>query len=164
MIGIAVVGNPKIASRTKDAAARVLDGLGADDVRVLELAKLGPALLGWGDPAVKDAVASVQNADVAVFASPTFKASYTGLLKLFVDQFAGQTGLAGTIAVPLMLAAAPGHALVAEYTLRPVLSELGATLPTAPLSLIDSAYTEDGVLEAWVHRWSPAIHALMGRR
>jgi len=161
MIGIAVVGNPKPASRTRDAAVRVLEGLGADDVRVLEVIELGPALLGWGDPSIAQAVADVQAADVAVFASPTYKASYTGLLKLFLDQFAGGTGLADVVAVPLMLAAGPGHALAAEYTLRPVLSELGAALPTAPLSLIDRTYAEDGILEAWLERWGPVVRALV---
>lgn len=163
MIGLAVVGNPKPASRTRDAAVRVLEGLGAADLRVLEVAELGPALLGWGDPTVAEAVRSVQAADVVVFASPTYKASYTGLLKLFLDQFAGQTGLAEVVAVPLMLAAGPGHALAAEYTLRPVLSELGATLPTAPLTLIDGTYATDGVLEQWIERWGTVVRAVARR-
>ncbi|MEV7693460.1 NAD(P)H-dependent oxidoreductase [Microbacterium sp. NPDC089189] len=160
MRGVAVIGNPKLNSRTRDAAERTLAALGVDEVTVLEVSELGPALLGWGDPAVKDAVAQVSSADVAVFASPTFKASYTGLLKLFLDQFAGQAGLANVVAVPLMLTAAPHHALAVEYQLRPVLSELGATLPTTALSLIDSTYTEDGVIEAWAERWAPVVRAL----
>lgn len=160
MRGVAVIGNSKLHSRTRDAAERTLAALGVDEVTVLEVSELGPALLDWGDPAVKDAVAQVAGADVAVFASPTFKASYTGLLKLFLDQFAGQTGLANVVAIPLMLTAAPRHALAVEYQLRPVLSELGATLPTAPLSLIDSTYTDDGVIEAWAERWAPVVRAL----
>ena len=44
------------------------------------------------------------SADLVVVASPTYKATYTGLLKLFLDRFAGGTGLRG-VAVPLMLGA-----------------------------------------------------------
>ena len=61
---------------------------GAAPATVVELAELGPALLGWGDPAVEAAKRAVAGADLVVFASPTYKATYTGLLKLFLDQFA----------------------------------------------------------------------------
>ena len=40
----------------------------------------------------------------------TYKATYTGLLKVFLDRFAGGTGLRGVV-VPLMLGAGPGHSL-----------------------------------------------------
>ena len=60
-------------------------------------------------------------------ASPTYKATYTGLLKLFLDRFATD-GLRG-VAVPLMLGAGPGHALAPELTLRPVLTEIGGLVP-----------------------------------
>ncbi len=159
--GIVVVGNPKAGGRTTDAGQRLIAGFGLDEVKVLELSTIGVGLLGWGDPAVKAAVESVKAADLIVVASPTYKASYTGLLKLFLDQFAGGTGLQGVVAVPLLLTGAPGHALVVEYQLRPVLTEIGATVATPGLSLIDSTYTEDGVLEAFVERWSPVIAKLL---
>ncbi len=160
MKGVLVVGNPKAGGRTTDAGGRLLAGFAPDETVVLELSELGAGLLGWGDPGVKAAVQTVQSADVVVFASPTFKASYTGLLKLFLDQFAGGTGLAGVVAVPVLLSAAAGHALAGEYQLKPVLSEIGATVPTPALSLIDSTYTEDGVLEAFVERWAPVVAKL----
>ncbi len=160
MQGVLIVGNPKSGSRTRDAGERLLAAFAPDSVEVIELAELGPGLLGWGDPGVAAAVATVRAADVAVFASPTFKATYTGLLKLFLDQFAGGTGLAGVLAVPLMLSAAPVHALAAEYTLKPVLAELGAT-PAPALHLLDASYTSDGVLEAWTERWVPILRRLL---
>ena len=60
---------------------------GSPPETVIELAELGPALLGWGDPAVEAAKQAVAGADLVIFASPTYKATYTGLLKLFLDQF-----------------------------------------------------------------------------
>ncbi len=154
---VVVVGNPKRASRTADAAQIVARELGATSIEVLELADLGPALLGWGDPAVAEAKRKVQEADLAVIASPTFKASYTGLLKLFLEQFEGGTGMAGVTVVPLMLGAGEGHALAPELLLRPVLAEIGATCPAPALYLLDSDYATSERLTTWLGRWSEIV-------
>jgi FMN reductase len=149
-----VVGNPKPKSRTLDAACRLAGGLsGAAPDTVLDLADLGPRLLGWGDPDVAAAVQAVAASSLTVFASPTYKATFTGLLKLFLEQFENTTGLAGVTAVPLMLGAGPHHALAPEVHLRPVLSELGASCPLPALYLVDATFTTDGVLDAYVARW-----------
>ena len=76
-------------------------------------------------------VAEVGAADLVVVASPTYKATYTGLLKLFLDRFSTD-GLRG-VAVPLMLGAGPAHALAPELSLRPVLAEIGGTTGPRPL-------------------------------
>jgi FMN reductase len=157
-----VVGNPKPRSRTWDAAHRLAAGLGGDVSASIDVVDLGPGLLGWGDPAVKDAVTRVAASDVVVVASPTFKATYTGLLKLFLDQFAGSTGLEGVVAVPLQLGAGPGHGLSPELHLKPVLVELGATVPAPALYLVDSAAQPDPVEVAWLERWAPVVRAAAG--
>ena len=72
---------------------------GRDADLVVDLADLGVRLLDWSDPEVSRLVAEVGDADLVVVASPTYKATYTGLLKLFLDRFAGGTGLTG-VAVP----------------------------------------------------------------
>ena len=41
-----------------------------------------------------------------------------------------------------------------------ILSELGATCPAPALYLIDRTYETDGVLQAYVDRWAPAVRAL----
>jgi len=82
-----VVGNPKPKSRTFAAANLVAEKLtGAAPDYVLDVADLGAGLLEWGDPDVAAAVEAVQALEVVVFASPTYKATYTGLMKLFLDQ------------------------------------------------------------------------------
>lgn len=149
---VVVVGNPKPASRTRKAAELVAERLtGAPPGTVVELAELGPALLGWGDPAVDAAKQAVAGADLVVFASPTYKATYTGLLKLFLDQFAAGE-LHGTTAIALMLDGSPHHALARELTLKPVLSEIGCSCPTPALFLLDSAWEASPDLDAWVER------------
>jgi FMN reductase len=83
---IVVVGNPKPRSRTRAAAELVVEQLtGAPPDDVIDVIDLGPGLLGWGDAGVEQAVATLRAAELAVVASPTFKATYTGLLKLFLD-------------------------------------------------------------------------------
>jgi FMN reductase len=147
-----VIGNPKAKSRTRDAGVLVAEKLtGRPPSVVLDLVDLGPALLEFGNAAVADAVKSIQDADVVVFASPTFKATYTGLLKLFLDQIPSD-GLANVTAFPVMLGAGLAHAMAPEYLLKPVLVELGATCPAPGLYLIDKTFAEDPRLDAWVAR------------
>jgi len=158
-----VVGNPRPASKTLHAATLLAEGLaGGPPDTVIDLVDLGPRLLGWGDETVQNAVETVARSSLVVFASPTYKATFTGLLKLFLEQFAGGTGLAGVVAVPLMLGAGDAHALAPEVHLRPVLSELGATCPAPALYLIDRTYQSDGVLSAYTDRWGPVVRALAG--
>ncbi|MEQ3553679.1 NAD(P)H-dependent oxidoreductase [Pseudonocardia nematodicida] len=91
------------------------------------------------DDAVDTALERVRASAVTVFACPTYKGTYTGLLKLFLDRIPGGDGLAGVVAAPLMLGAGPDHALAPDLTLRPVLFTLGATCALPGLYLIDSA-------------------------
>lgn len=149
---VVIVGNPKLGSRTRKAGESVAVRLtGGPPASVVELAELGPALLTWGDPAVDEAMQVVRGADLVIFASPTFKATYTGLLKLFLEQFAAGE-LHGTTAVPLMLGAAPQHALACELMLKPVLSEIGCGCPTPALFLLESAWESGPELDAWIAR------------
>lgn len=159
-----VAGNPKSVSRTLDAATRLAAELaGQPPDTVVDVITLGPGLLGWGDERVSDAVRSVAAADLVVVASPTFKATYSGVLKLFLDQFATGEGLRGVVAVPLMLGAGPAHALAPDLLLKPVLVELGAITPAPGLYLRDSSYATDGSIGEYVGRWAPVVTALRER-
>ncbi|MEV6426768.1 NAD(P)H-dependent oxidoreductase [Nocardia sp. NPDC051463] len=156
-----VVGNPKLASRTLTAATLVAKGLRPDaEPGVIDLVSFGAGLLSWGDPAVAAAVQAVAASELVVFASPTFKATYTGLLKLFLEQFDGGTGLADVVAVPVMLGAGPVHAFAPDLLLKPVLVELGATAALPGLYLSDRTFQEDGVIERYTDRWRAVAQAL----
>lgn len=159
---VIIVGNPKPASRTLDAARLLAQGLtGRPADLEFDLAAFGPALLDWNDEAVKAAVADVAACNLAVVASPTFKATYSGLLKLFLDRFAGQTGMRGVVTVPLMLGAGERHALAVETHLKPVLAEIGATCPTAGLYLNDKTYADGPELGQFVEVWKPVVDGLL---
>jgi FMN reductase len=159
-IGV-VVGNPKPASRTLAAALALVEDLGHRDVRTLDLAEFGSELLTYPSAQVDEAVASVQSLDLLVVASPTYKATYTGLLKLFLERFETGSGLAGVVAVPLMLGGSAHHSLAPELHLKPLLVELGATCPTEALYLLDRPEQGDPRRREWVARWAPTLGSLV---
>lgn len=149
-----IVGNPKPASRTFQAATTVAEQLtGSAPDFAIDLATLGAGLLDWSDTAVAAAVEQVKAAELVVVASPTYKGTYTGLLKLFLDRF-GANSLAGVTAIPLQLGGDWKHALAPEAFLKPVLTEIGLSTPTRALYLLDSdseaGFENSPTLQEWL--------------
>ena len=167
---VTLVGNPRTASRTRDAAEQLAVRLaphipGADAAVTIDLATLGPGAVGAAEPpstsVAAQAFRDVAGARVLLVATPVYKASYTGLLKLFLDQLPPQA-LAGTVTVPVTVAAAPGHAPLADLHLRPVLAELGASLPVPALVLVEKDLPNVAeAAGAWVARYAPVVRALV---
>jgi FMN reductase len=152
-----VVGNPKPRSRTYQAAGLVAEKLtGRPADLSIDLVDFGAALLDWSDASVAQAVADIRASELVIVASPTYKATYTGLLKLFLDRIGGGA-LAGVTAVPLMLGGDLRHSLAADMLLKPVLVELGATCPTRGLFLVDSEYAESEALDSWLQFSRPQL-------
>lgn len=77
-------------------------------------------------------------------------ARYTGLLKAFLDRYR-TNGLAGVTAVPILTIGSPAHTLAIEHTLRPLLVELGASVPTRGTAFAASD-TDDRrqIVSAWL--------------
>jgi FMN reductase len=152
-----IVGNPRVGSRTRlaaDAVAESLERLAREvgrevDVQAIELAELMGELFASPSDAADAAVALARASDLLVVASPTYKATYTGLLKAYFDRF-GSNALAGVIAVPLMLGGAPVHTLALDTHLHPLLLELGASCPTRGLFVLESELEQlDTVVASW---------------
>jgi FMN reductase len=149
-----VVGNPKPASRTlrvalaaADVVATVVDE--TSDRLVVDLAEYGADLLDWKSERSTRLCAEVAACELIVVASPTYKATYTGLLKVFFDRY-GNRALDGRVAVPVMTGASLVHALAPETHLRPVLVELGAVTPSRALYVTESDMSDLApVLGAW---------------
>ncbi len=168
-VGI-VVGNPKARSRTRAVAEAVATAaadagglVGAEHV-VVDLADLGPQLFDWSSTPVRDAVERIRATSLTVVASPTYKASYTGLLKSFLDWFS-TTDLLGVAVIPVMVGAGLQHALAVEVHLRPVLVELGASVPTRGLYVSEDQLGDlDGVVAEWAHEAGAALRATISGR
>nr|WP_269329286.1 NAD(P)H-dependent oxidoreductase [Kineosporia babensis] len=165
-----VVGNPKPESRTlrvaeavADVIEKLLPGQPAER-QVIDLADYSSRLFEWPEPTLAELNDAVAASDVLVVASPTYKATYTGLLKAFLDRYPSN-GLQGVVAVPVMTGAADTHAMATEVNLRPLLVELGATVPSRGLYLVMTRIAE---LEAIAAEWGSAnahslIPAVQGR-
>jgi FMN reductase len=159
-----VVGNPKPRSRTYEAARFLVEQLsGHEPDAAIDLIDFGGALLDWSDAAVGAAIATIKSSDLVVFASPTYKASYTGLLKLFLDRIGGGS-LGSVTAIPLMLGGDLRHSLAPEVFLKPVLAELGASTPTRGLFVIEAEHHSPSAYEAWLASERPHLSGLLSPR
>ena len=173
---VAVSGNPRPGSRTLGAAETLARRVAAHlagpaaatspqdpgAVATIDLATLAGEVLAPEHPAADAALARLAAARVAVVATPVYKASYTGLLKAFLDLY-GPGGLAGVVVVPLVVSGNPAHALVGEVHLRPVLVELGAVVPTRTLAVTEPQLADIGpVVDAWLLGAGDALRRAVG--
>lgn len=163
---VVVSGNPRRGSRTVGAAAaaadRIADLLNGSVVETIDLATFAGEILTADHPTADTARQTLAGATVAVVATPVYKASYTGLLKSFLDLY-GNDGLAGLVAVPLTVSGNPAHALAGEVHLRPLLVELGAVVPTRTLALTEAHLTDlDTALDAWLERAAEPLRRAVG--
>jgi FMN reductase len=159
-----IVGNPRPASRTLAVATAAADAITrsiglSPGYELVDLSALSRRLL-LPEPsaAVEDAVAAVLGADLLLVASPTFKATYTGLLKVFLDRLPYR-GLDGTHALPLLVMNSPEHRLAVDLHLRPLLVELGATVPTPALAVLESDLVR---LDDVVRPWAAQVTEVLG--
>ncbi len=102
-------------------------------LQVRELPALALLRADLHDPAIEQAAALVREADAIVIGTPVYKASFSGVLKAFLDLLP-QDGLAGKLVLPLATGGSQSHMLALDYALRPVLASL------APRHVLPSIY------------------------
>jgi len=87
----------------------------------------------------------VEEADIIVLLTPIYKASYTGILKTYLDLLP-QKALLGKTILPIAVGGSIGHLLALEYALKPVLAVLGATTIAHSVYIVDKQIIrlEDG--------------------
>lgn len=147
---LAVSGSPSPNSRTVAAVDHALAHLASHGHTTSHLAirDLPPVDLlagSRGTPAVREAIAALAHADGVIVATPIYKASYTGLLKSYLDLLP-ENALAGKVVLPVATGGTVGHLLAIDYALRPVLTALGAdhVVPGRFLLDADIVRTESG--------------------
>ncbi|MDX6203164.1 MAG: reductase [Frankiales bacterium] len=165
MSGVVLLdGNPRAESRTVGVARQVASAIAATvDLPLggeVTLSALLPALASTSSDAaaaVDAALKQTTEAEVLVVATPLYKATYTGLLKLFIDRFP-RAALADTVAVPLVTAGFAGQLLAAEVHLRPLLIEVGALVPTRAFVLTETEFASvDTALAEWLGTAAPLL-------
>jgi FMN reductase len=139
---VIVVGNPKPKSRTRRIAELLIGRMFAavkHQVEIIDLAEYADQVLMWPSDTMAELNERVANANLVVFASPTYKATYTGLLKAFLDRYPAN-GLKNVTAIALMTGADFGHSMGPTHNMVPLLLELGALVPTRGLYFNTAQY------------------------
>ncbi|MES2257561.1 MAG: NADPH-dependent FMN reductase [Pseudomonadota bacterium] len=123
-------GSPSTPSSSSRLLHHIGERLAAQGYRYTRLQVrdlLAKALLHAerADAGIARALEAVALADAIVIATPVYKASYTGILKAFLDLLP-QDGLAGKVVLPVATGGSQSHMLALDYALRPVLHALAA--------------------------------------
>ena len=116
------------------------------DVEVLHIGDLPSEDLisaNFDGKRIRSAVQKVVSADALVIATPVYKASYTGVLKTFLDLLP-QKGLENLAAFPLFIGGSIAHLLAVDYALKPVLSALGIRLIAQGVYAVDTQIVRNG--------------------
>ena len=123
-------GSPAARSRTEVLLEHVSQRLRAQhvDVTLLRVRDFPAEDLlhaRFDSPAVQQLQAVVASADGLVVATPVYKASITGALKVLLDLLP-ERALAHKVILPLASGGSPAHLLAVDYALKPVLAALKA--------------------------------------
>lgn len=125
-----IAGSPTIPSRS----TRLLHHIGetlvqrghrTERLQIRDLPAQALLHADFCDIDIQVARAQLAQAEAVVIATPIYKASFSGVLKLFLDVLP-QDGLADKLVLPLATGGSQSHMLALDYALRPVLQALAA--------------------------------------
>ncbi|MET1131886.1 MAG: CE1759 family FMN reductase [Aeromicrobium sp.] len=162
------VGEPSttrmLADRLAAASGTALGGASVEVVNLRDFAHeiTDAALTGFAAPRLQHVYDQVGEADALIVAVPTFKASYPGLFKSFVDAL-DSDALIGKV---VLLAATGGtarHSLVIDFALRPLFAYLQAVVvPTGVFaSPHDWGSAGDSTLQSRIERAAGELASLL---
>ncbi|MWV44519.1 NADPH-dependent FMN reductase [Paenibacillus sp. HJL G12] len=141
-----IAGSPANGSRLFGLVQYATDHLALSgfDIDLISAADLPAEDLlraDFNSTAIRKALASVEQADAVIIASPVFKASYSGALKTILD-LVPQKGFQGKVVLPLFIGGTIAHLLAVDYALKPVVAALGGT------NILGGVFAVDG----WISR------------
>ena len=169
---VELIGSPVPGSRTRQLVSAVADALVAADAvlptqhQVIELAtSVGITFtdtpIAVSCP-VPDLFGTIAAAGLLIVGTPTYKGTYTGLLKLVLDHV-DRGALTGTVAVPVAITASNRYVPSVAAALTALLVEMGATVPAPPLvqfQELDAATAAS----AWTGTHAPTIATALAER
>lgn len=138
---VGILGSPSTPSRSAYLLELALSRLDAftssyRSIRPRDLPAQALTQADFGDARLQEAVRAVGESQLVIVATPIYKASYSGVLKAFLDLLP-QDGLRDKTVLPLATGGSPAHLLALDYALKPVLSALGAR------DILDGIYATD---------------------
>jgi FMN reductase len=161
-----------LADRLAAAAADALTVLGETaEVRVIEAREhardvANNLVTGFPSEPLKEALDAVASADGVIAVAPTFRASYSGLFKSFIDVLEAEA-LDGK---PVLIGATGGtarHSLMLEHAMRPLFAYMHAVVvPTAVFAATDdwAGDAQLGPLRSRIERAAGEFAAEISRR
>jgi FMN reductase len=156
---VVISGHPQPGSKTLQLAIAVgrhfADLRGRARFVTIDVAELGPALVMPSDRATRKALRAVQDAALLIVATPTYRGTYSGALKVLLDQLP-PNALAGVLAIPVVTADTQSQADTTEAFLARLLSELGADVIDFGLTAIGPELAD---LAATADQYTTAISA-----
>lgn len=147
---VGISGSPGARSKSRTLLERALVALSdrGATATLIDLAALpADALLGRRRAdEIDSALGSVSQATIIVASTPVYRATYTGLLKVFFDLLP-LNGLVGKTAIAIVTGGSSAHQLVIDHGLRPLFASVGAVTTPTGVYGTDSAF-ENGVPHA----------------
>ena len=143
----AVLGSPFPDSSSEKIVNLVIKKLPKEqwDIAVVDLSKISSEALLFRnkDASLNGSIERVLNSNVVLAATPTYRATYTGLIKTFFDQFP-ENSLIGKLALPIQTGGSAEHSLSVEHGLTPMIRTLGATVANKPIYSWGDHWDESG--------------------
>ena len=141
-----ISGSPSPSSKSRVLLRRAAHRLAECRIEATEIDLSGlpaDALLGRRqDPSVEVSFECIARSRIVVAGSPVYRATYSGLLKVWFDLLP-PNGLAGKIAVPILTGGSPAHQLALDHGFRPLFASLGATVVSSGVYAWDSQFHPD---------------------
>ena len=152
---VGISGSPSARSKSRTLLERMLAALAerGASTTLIDLASLpADSLLGRRRTNQVDAaLAAVSNANIIVASTPVYRATYSGLLKVFFDLFQ-LNALAGKTAIAIATGGSPAHQLVIDHGLRPLFASVGAVTTATGIYGTDSAFENGAPHESLIVR------------
>ena len=143
----AVLGSPFPGSSSEKIVNLFINRLPEEewDTTVVDLSNISAEalLLRSKDKLLNASIERVLDSKVILAATPTYRATYTGLIKTFFDQFP-ENALSGKVVLPIQTGGSAEHALSIEHGLSPMVRTLGAVVASKAIYSWGDHWNEDG--------------------
>jgi len=138
-------GSPSAPSRSQGILEYTIallneQGVKTDLISVRDLPAEDLVFGKYNSPNLEPVKALLAEADAVIISTPIYKASYTGLLKTFLDLLP-QKALSNKVILPIATGGTIAHLLAIDFTLKPVLAELGAQHILGVVYVVDKQVT-----------------------
>jgi FMN reductase len=112
-------------------------GLSSEVIHIRNLPAEDLIRANFNSPEIVETQKQIEDSEIVVILTPVYKASFTGVLKTYLDLLP-QNGLENKTIIPIAIGGTFGHLLMIDYALKPVLTALGAIHILKGVFIVDS--------------------------